>query len=123
MDPQKTYRDLLDALDDGDTETARDLALALQRWLACGGFSPASLTPEAMTSAITAAFSPSSPTGNPDPAFTLICSECDAGGDIATEEEAIAAGWSQIRPAPDLPQANFLGLCPNCRRPTDNDIS
>lgn len=123
MDPHQTYRDLLDALENGDTETARDLALALQRWLARGGFSPVSLTPEAMTSAIAAALRPSSPMGDPDPAFTLVCSECDAGGDIATEAEAIDAGWSQIQSAPDLPQANFLGLCPDCRRQTDNDIS
>lgn len=123
MDPHQTYRDLLDALKCDDAETARDLALALQRWLARGGFYPASLTPEAMTSAIAAALRPSSPIGNPVPAFTLICSECDAGGEIVTEAEAIAAGWSQIRPAPDLLQANFLGLCPDCRRQTNGDIS
>ncbi len=123
MDPHQTYRDLLDALECGDAETARDLALALQRWLARGGFSPASLTPEAMTSAIAAALSPSGPMGIPATAFTLICSECDAGGEIVSEAETIDAGWSQIRPAADLLQANFLGLCPDCRRQTNGDIS
>lgn len=53
-----------------------------------------------------------------DPAdvpFTLVCSECDAGMGIASGDEAVAAGWSDIDYAPDLPMANFIGLCPDCR--------
>ncbi len=48
MDPNQTYRDMLDALDDRDDETARGLALVLKRWLANGGFYPQQDTPEAI---------------------------------------------------------------------------
>lgn len=53
---------------------------------------------------------------DPEPVFTLVCCECDAGMDILTEEQAIAEGWTGIEPAPHLPQANYCGLCPDCRR-------
>jgi hypothetical protein len=52
-----------------------------------------------------------------DPAdvpFTLVCCECDAGMEIASSDEAVAAGWSEIDYAPRLPMANFLGVCPDC---------
>jgi hypothetical protein len=47
--------------------------------------------------------------------FSLTCSECDAGTDVANYEQAIAEGWVWIDYAPDLPMANFIGLCPDCR--------
>jgi hypothetical protein len=47
--------------------------------------------------------------------FSLVCRECDAGVDIDSYEQALAAGWSEIDYAPDLPMANFVGLCPDCR--------
>jgi signal recognition particle GTPase len=40
MDPNQTYRDIVDAMTDQDHETARALALALRRWIASGGFLP-----------------------------------------------------------------------------------
>lgn len=40
MDPDATYRDLLDAIEIGDTETAEQLASDLLRWIATGGFAP-----------------------------------------------------------------------------------
>jgi hypothetical protein len=52
---------------------------------------------------------------NLEPVFTLVCSNCDAGMEILTEEQAIARGWAGIEPAFDLPQANYCGLCPDCR--------
>jgi len=54
--------------------------------------------------------------GQPEPLFSLVCESCDAGDHIETEEQAIAEGWTCIRPAPDLVQANYLGLCPDCRK-------
>jgi hypothetical protein len=47
--------------------------------------------------------------------FTLVCADCDAGMDITSREQALAAGWSDITFAPDLPMANYVGLCPSCR--------
>jgi hypothetical protein len=47
--------------------------------------------------------------------FTLVCINCDAGDRINSEAEALAAGWTGIEFAPDLPMANYLGVCPDCR--------
>ena len=49
-----------------------------------------------------------------DVPFSLVCSECDAGMNIESNDEAIAEGWANIDYAPDLPMANFVGLCPDC---------
>jgi hypothetical protein len=46
--------------------------------------------------------------------FSLICTECDAGMEIRSYEQAVAEGWTNIEYAPDLPMANYLGLCPEC---------
>ncbi len=50
-----------------------------------------------------------------DVAFSLVCSECDAGTNVSSHEQAVAEGWSDVDYAPDLPMANFVGLCPDCR--------
>ena len=47
--------------------------------------------------------------------FSLVCSECDAGTHIESHDQAMAEGWADIDYAPDLPMANFIGLCPDCR--------
>lgn len=49
-----------------------------------------------------------------DVPFTLTCAECDAGTGIESYEEAVAEGWAEITYAPDLPMANYVGLCPEC---------
>lgn len=51
----------------------------------------------------------------PDVFFSLVCENCDAGMEIETPTEALAAGWTELRYAPGLPMANFVGLCPVCR--------
>lgn len=48
--------------------------------------------------------------------FSLVCENCDAGNDMLNEVDARAAGWTQIDFAPDLPMANFIGLCPDCNK-------
>ena len=53
--------------------------------------------------------------------FSLVCSECDAGTNIVSHDQAIAEGWTEIDYAPDLPMANFIGLCPECGREEDLD--
>jgi hypothetical protein len=35
--------------------------------------------------------------------------------DIESNDQAMAEGWTGIDYAPDLPMANFVGLCPDCR--------
>ena len=50
-----------------------------------------------------------------DICFSLVCTECDAGLNVADYAQAMAEGWSEIDYVPNLPMANFVGLCPNCR--------
>ena len=52
----------------------------------------------------------------PDVPFSLVCEYCDAGMEIGSLEEAIAAGWTDIEFVPDCPMANFIGTCPGCSR-------
>jgi hypothetical protein len=49
-----------------------------------------------------------------DAPFTLVCRECDAGMGIESHDQAVADGWTAIDYAPDLPMANYVGLCPDC---------
>lgn len=51
--------------------------------------------------------------------FTLVCADCDAGDEITSFDQALAEGWSRIDFAPDLPMANYVGLCPDCRTERD----
>lgn len=50
-----------------------------------------------------------------DVPFSLVCSECDAGMNIDSHDQGAAEGWTDINYAPDLPMANYVGLCPDCR--------
>ncbi len=114
MDPNQTYLDMYHAMRDGDHETARELALALKEWLARGGFYPYQYTPTEIDAYIANVLRR---TAGGRPIFTLVCQYCDAGGHIQNEAQAIAEGWSDIEPAFDLPQANYCGVCPDCRTP------
>ena len=44
MDPTQCYREMNEAMNDGDGPTARERALSLQGWLDRGGFLPPGLT-------------------------------------------------------------------------------
>lgn len=44
MDPQTTWGEMLDAVSDGDFESASEAAEALLNWLRRGGFPPQPLT-------------------------------------------------------------------------------
>ena len=46
--------------------------------------------------------------------FTLVCTDCDAGSEISSYDQALSEGWQRIDFAPDLPMANYVGLCPDC---------
>jgi hypothetical protein len=54
-----------------------------------------------------------------DVSFSLVRSDCDAGMDIRSSDQALAEGWTNIQFAPDLPMANYLELCPECRKAQD----
>jgi hypothetical protein len=55
--------------------------------------------------------------------FTLTCSDCDAGMNIDSEEQALAEGWTCINYARNLPMANYVGLCPDCQEKYGNWLS
>lgn len=50
--------------------------------------------------------------------FSIVCLECDAGMNVHSYEEALALGWTDIEEDRDLPQANYIGLCPDCEGDT-----
>jgi ribosomal protein L31 len=58
-----------------------------------------------------------------DVPFSLVCICCDAGMGIESNQQALAAGWTAIEFAPDLPMANYLGVCPDCRPAWTGDES
>lgn len=118
MDPNQTYVDMIAALQEQDLETARTLALALKNWLATGGFYPSQYPAEKVHSSIENVLNQTAGI-DAEPVFSLICCYCDAGADIPTREQAIAEGWTGIELALDLQQANFCGICPECRELED----
>jgi hypothetical protein len=114
MDPNQTYLDMFEAMKLGDLETARERALALKAWFAKGGFYPHQLTPQAMHAYIASVLRRTTGHGEAVP-FSLTCCFCDAGMDIESEEAAIEQGWREIEPAFALAEANYCGVCPDCR--------
>jgi hypothetical protein len=118
MDPNQSFLDMFQAMKAKDFETARELALALKDWFARGGFYPHQYTPEAMHAYIASVLRRTAGHG-PEPIFSLVCLNCDAGEGIESEEQAIEEGWSEIETAFALPQANYCGLCPDCRSAED----
>ena len=48
MDPNQAYLDMANAMQVGDHDNARDLALSLKKWFANGGFCPYQYTRESM---------------------------------------------------------------------------
>jgi hypothetical protein len=99
MDPTQAYLDLRDALNNGDLAAARELAEALKEWFAHGGFYPPQHEKPDIDAAIANALAIDEPTPN-TAAFSLICEHCDAGMEIGSEAEALAAGWRGIESAP-----------------------
>lgn len=111
MDPNQAYADLLDAVRTQDHETALELATNLSEWLAKGGFCPTRYSSDDVHRTIAAVMR----SVDGKVAFSLTCCNCDAGEGIQSEKEAKAEGWIEIESAPQLLQANHLGVCPDCR--------
>ncbi|MEK6258007.1 MAG: hypothetical protein AABP62_05245 [Planctomycetota bacterium] len=116
MDPNQTFLDMFQAMKDEDNATARELAFALKCWFAKDGFYPSQHSPEATDIYITSVLRRTAADRQPEPPFSLVCYECDAGEGIVTEEEAMEEGWTEIEFARHQPQANFIGFCPECVR-------
>lgn len=129
MDPQTTWRMLLDAWIDREWETVDELAEALLHWLGKEGFPPDVEQPKELGADFNRAivlaaceFAQhrarsvlSDPDRLPqDVAFSLTCSECNNEGPD-THEEAVREGWTGFEYAPALMSANFLGVCPICQ--------
>lgn len=114
MDPNQTFLDMFAAMKANDFDTARELALSFKEWFRKGGFYPHQYTPEAMHSYIASVLRRTNGYGEQVP-FSLTCFHCDDGTGLTSEEEAMDAGWTEIQPAYALPQANYCGLCPECR--------
>jgi hypothetical protein len=120
MDPYQTYLDMFAAMRDGELATARELALALKEWFRKGGFYPYQVTPLAMHAYLASVLRRTWEHGS-EPVFSVICRHCDAGEGLATEKEAVAAGWTEIELALALPSASYCGLCPDCQREPRDD--
>ncbi|AMV22607.1 hypothetical protein [Planctomyces sp. SH-PL14] len=114
MEPAQTLRDLIAAMQAGDAARCRELAAALRGWIARGGYAPPGHTAISIECYLNSVARRIDGCG-PQPVFTLICCDCDAGEEIDTEEQAMLEGWSEIGPAFELPQANFVGRCPFCK--------
>ena len=115
MDPYQTFLDMFAAMKVGDRKRAREMAVALNNWFSNGGTHPNQFTSEAVNAYIASVLRRTARTQVLEPPFSLTCWYCDAGQGIASEEAAMDEGWIEIEPAPQLLQANFLGVCPACR--------
>lgn len=114
MDPERLLLDLIDAAKQCDFTTARNLAGSLRTWLAAGGFYPRSLSRE-QTNEFVATLLRFPAQLDDATEFSLCCAHCDAGMEIDTLDQAIRNGWTDIAVALDLLQANFVGICPDCK--------
>ena len=127
MDPEATWKRMLEAWKDQRWEELQEAATDLKDWLSRGGCPPqvpagcdmgvlwnGAVTRAACEFAINICWrvlqSPDRiPQGIP---FSVSCYECDAGSP-SSHEAALASGWTGIDFRPDLPAENFLGYCPD----------
>lgn len=140
MDPQATWFELMNVFQSGDWKRVRDLAEALLQWLNRGGFPPETLVSKATSdgglSGPPQSLGPGwnrvvslaasryaldlansvleDPNGIPNGVpFILSCQKCNVS--CSTQfDEALEAGWNEIRFTPQRVGETFLGLCPNC---------
>ena len=129
MDPQETWRMLLDAWVMREWEEVDELAEALLNWLDRQGFPPSVAHPKELGADLNRAIVRAAcefirqrtrsvlndPNRIPqDVPFSLTCGQCNNQGPD-THEEALSEGWTGIEYVPDLMSENFLGICPICR--------
>ena len=127
MDPNATWKLLIEAYVRLEWEDVREAAEALLEWLDRGGFPPdvvrdhpvgadwnRTMTRNACWLALRQAMQAlAAPHGIPaDVPFTLSCFDCDADGP-ETFEAALEEGWRDIEFVPSGLSSNFLGCCPD----------
>jgi hypothetical protein len=129
MDPQETWKKLLDAWTGFEWEEVDQLADALLCWLDDGGFPPELETPRELGAEFNATVvryacgfvrrRATSVLDNPnripqDVPFTLTCGNCNNEGPDS-ENEARHEGWQDISYVPTSLSEDFSGLCPTCQ--------
>lgn len=127
MDPQATWRDLLDAWFEHDWTRLQEAASDLLSWMDRGGFPPemfanrqmGAIWNEPMVRAACKFAADlgtrvlANPNGIPkDVPFSLTCFDCDADGP-ASFGAAVSEGWTDIEFRPESAAENFLGSCPD----------
>lgn len=128
MDPQETWRMLLDTWFCRHWNDVVELSEALQNWLSKDGFAPQVEHPRQLGADLnrTIVLSTSqfvkhraltvleSANGIPlNVPFTLTCSECNNEGPD-NFAQAVAEGWEDVEYVTHLPAENFLGCCLAC---------
>jgi hypothetical protein len=51
-----------------------------------------------------------------DEPIAVVCEVCDGRMELKNHEDALIAGWTEIKSAPACLTASFVGLCSGCRR-------
>ena len=122
MDSTACYLEMICAMNEGHNDAARANANSLKAWLDRGGFYPEEGNILEVQGHLARVLRITTPGAPPEPnVFSLTCADCDNGGKIHSKDEAIEEGWTRIQPQPDLPQANYLGICPYCRKISDEE--
>ncbi|MEZ6129184.1 MAG: hypothetical protein R3C59_10920 [Planctomycetaceae bacterium] len=123
MDPTRCYQHILDALRTKDDAEARRAASALRDWLETGGCFPEGQNPVCVEFLLNRLLQPAC-AANVDqfPFLSITCYDCDAGQHIASIEQALIEGWTEIEADEKLRVTSHLGICPECRRAQDREL-
>ena len=128
MDPQESWRSLLDAWANRNWDEVRGLSDDLLAWLNRSGFPPTILFPRRMGAEFDWAVARAAceftraraiavlddPFRIPrDIPFSLACKHCECSGPV-TDAEARTLGWKDIEYVPDSTMECFLGVCRSC---------
>lgn len=115
MDTNACYFDIMLAIECGDRERASELAELLRAGIVSDDDYPDDYSLDEVDANLAGILqTPDSRPFDDAVPFSLVCVDCDAGMDMPNLAAALAAGWQAIELCPDLPQANYLGLCPEC---------
>lgn len=114
MDPNRCYQLLLESFNDGRIADARSYASLLNDWLEGGGFypeGPDAITIDKMVHQLLRTIDSESLAF---PFTSLCCFDCDAGSHLASLQQAMGEGWTEIRADRQIRVSTHLGFCLNC---------
>ena len=116
MDPTRCYQLILEHLETHDYAEARIYAAILHSWLEKRGFYPDGYPPERVDALLAELLKPAcAPNAIRTTFQSLTCYDCDAGQDIASLQQAIDEGWTDLVGDEDLTVTSHFGSCPLCR--------